>query len=266
MPSLCSECGPVTPREVPGMAHLRCPNCGRVVMASAPNPPGPYPGPQPQAAPYGVYAAAQPAPYGAAQGYAAEWPAQQPGYGQAEYAYGQPGYGAPHAQVPNPYAGMPEYYAQRYDFGMVARRWLATMVDHVMLLVLLMGLLVAAELVLGEDGYAKAMPVVVPLVLAVVLGYFPWLEGKYGVTAGKYLVGVRVVDNEGNPPGLGKACIRTLLRLIEVNPVLLGGLIAGITVMASRNRQRLGDMAAGTYVLLKDDANAVLQARSAPLW
>jgi uncharacterized RDD family membrane protein YckC len=47
--------------------------------------------------------------------------------------------------------------------------------------------------------------------------------------------------------------VRTLFRLIEVNPILAGGLPAGIAVIATRGKQRLGDMAAGTYVLLDRD-------------
>ena len=55
--------------------------------------------------------------------------------------------------------------------------------------------------------------------------------------------------------------MRTLLRLFEVNPLLLGGIPAAIAVLCSKNRQRLGDMLAGTYVIrTKDLAKARLAA------
>ena len=38
-----------------------------------------------------------------------------------------------------------------------------------------------------------------------------------------------------------------------MNPFLIGGIPAAIAVMASNNRQRLGDMAAQTYVIPKKE-------------
>jgi uncharacterized RDD family membrane protein YckC len=42
--------------------------------------------------------------------------------------------------------------------------------------------------------------------------------------------------------------------LVEVNPILLGGLPAAAVVALSPTRQRLGDLVAGTYVLTAADA------------
>jgi uncharacterized RDD family membrane protein YckC len=89
--------------------------------------------------------------------------------------------------------------------------------------------------------------------------YFPVLEGTWGRTIGKLVAGTIVVDALGKPPGVWKAILRTLMRLIEVNPLGGGGVIAGISVCMSQNRQRLGDMLAHTYVVrmrdLADSAN-----------
>jgi uncharacterized RDD family membrane protein YckC len=49
--------------------------------------------------------------------------------------------------------------------------------------------------------------------------------------------------------------VRTLFRLIEVNPILVGGIPAGIAVLMSAHKQRLGDMVASTYVLRDRDAD-----------
>jgi uncharacterized RDD family membrane protein YckC len=157
---------------------------------------------------------------------------------------------------------MPEFYAQRYDGWIVARRWLSTIVDHVILMLFAVGTVVSAGAVLGDSAAGAAVAILILPILA----YFPLLEGRYGATPGKLAAGLRVVDRDGNVPGVAKACIRTLLRVIEVNPMLLGGVIAGICVLANRNRQRLGDMAAGTYVLLKEDAEALVRARSGQRW
>ena len=78
------------------------------------------------------------------------------------------------------------------------------------------------------------------------LAYFVLLEGYRGQTLGKMVVGVRVVDEQtGQVPNLGKAAIRTVLRLVDG---LLGYLVAFIVVLVSSRRQRIGDMAAHTLV------------------
>jgi uncharacterized RDD family membrane protein YckC len=43
--------------------------------------------------------------------------------------------------------------------------------------------------------------------------------------------------------------VRTLLRLLEANPLLFGGLPAGVAILLSGRNQRLGDLAAGTMVV-----------------
>jgi uncharacterized RDD family membrane protein YckC len=54
---------------------------------------------------------------------------------------------------------------------------------------------------------------------------------------------------DGRPCGVRESLIRTLTRIIEANPLLFGGLPAGIVVMSSERRQRLGDTLAGTIVI-----------------
>ena len=60
------------------------------------------------------------------------------------------------------------------------------------------------------------------------------------------------MDSNGNNPGIIKASVRLLLRLIEVNPILFGGFVAGIVVNVSEKGQRWGDMLAGTYVIASE--------------
>jgi uncharacterized RDD family membrane protein YckC len=85
--------------------------------------------------------------------------------------------------------------------------------------------------------------------IAVVFTYYAGLEAFTGRTLGKLVTGTIVVDAEGKPPGLWRALVRTLLRLLEVNPFLLGGIPAGVAVALTQDKRRLGDMAAGTYVV-----------------
>lgn len=68
-----------------------------------------------------------------------------------------------------------------------------------------------------------------------------------GQTPGKRRLNLRVVQMDGLPLTTNAALVRNLVRLFDFFPVLYGvGLIA---MFASKNTQRLGDMAAGTIVI-----------------
>jgi uncharacterized RDD family membrane protein YckC len=81
------------------------------------------------------------------------------------------------------------------------------------------------------------------------LGYFFLFEATWSRTPGKYLQGLVVVDPSGGRCGWQRALVRTLLRLLEANPLLFGGLPAGVAILVSQRNQRLGDLAAGTLVV-----------------
>jgi uncharacterized RDD family membrane protein YckC len=83
------------------------------------------------------------------------------------------------------------------------------------------------------------------------LAYFVVGEGYWGLTVGKWLMGLRVVDAEGKFPGPRRALIRALLRFVELNPLGL------VMVLATKERQRFGDRLADTYVLRKVDLSDV---------
>lgn len=136
--------------------------------------------------------------------------------------------------------------AAGYDFSIVVRRWLGAWIDFIVLL----SFLLVPDYVLGNETYRATLAVWLGLLVA----YFPVTEMLFGKTVGKLVTGTRVVDEAGRRPSFLQALVRTLFRLIEVNPVLAGGIPAGIAVIASRGKQRLGDMVARTYVLLDRDA------------
>jgi uncharacterized RDD family membrane protein YckC len=88
--------------------------------------------------------------------------------------------------------------------------------------------------------------------VALAVAYFPLTEGLFGRSLGKLATRTVVVNAAGENPGIGRAFVRTLLRIVEVNPLFLGGVPAGIVAAASKTRQRLGDMAANTFVLKQE--------------
>ena len=73
------------------------------------------------------------------------------------------------------------------------------------------------------------------------------VQGATGATVGKFITGARVVRPDGRPPGVWKALGRTLMLIIDTITLILP---LGLWVaMFSRGHRRLGDMAAGTYVV-----------------
>lgn len=135
----------------------------------------------------------------------------------------------------------------------ILRRWGGAWIDFVA-----MALILFAPIVLL--GWWKSVAGVV-IGCAAVLAYFPLTEGIWGRSLGKLVTGTIVVDADGNPPGAWRAIVRTLLRFIEVNPFLVGGVPAGVSVLVTKHRQRLGDLAAGTYVV---PISELAHARRAP--
>lgn len=70
------------------------------------------------------------------------------------------------------------------------------------------------------------------------LAYFFVLEAVWSRTLGKFSQGLVVRRLDGNPAGWSEAVIRSVLRLIESNPALLGGLPAGLIIISSGLHQR----------------------------
>ncbi len=84
------------------------------------------------------------------------------------------------------------------------------------------------------------------LIAAIPFIYFTLLEGLFGATAGKMLLGLRVVQLDGSPITWREAIVRNLLRPIDE---IVFYLVAAISVWNSPRRQRLGDRAADTVVV-----------------
>ena len=68
-----------------------------------------------------------------------------------------------------------------------------------------------------------------------------------GQTLGKWMLGLRVMDMTGLELQFSQVVIRNLLRIFDQLPAW--GLVGGVAMLASKHRQRLGDLAAGTVVI-----------------
>jgi uncharacterized RDD family membrane protein YckC len=137
------------------------------------------------------------------------------------------------------------------DVHVTGRRVLATIVDGIFFFLLFLPLKLISGLAGAASGSEEVVVAGLSLVtslitLAVGFAYYVLTEGYWGRTVGKAVCGIRVVREDGSPPGFGPAAIRTVLRLVDG---LFGYLVAFVVVLASRRRQRLGDMAARTLVV-----------------
>src|SRR3712207_4974538 len=81
--------------------------------------------------------------------------------------------------------------------------------------------------------------------LALVGLYFFICEAIWGQTLGKRVLGIVVVGRDGARAGVGPVAVRNLLRPIDSFPFYLIGLL---TMLLTPHKQRLGDLAGGTFV------------------
>src|ERR1700737_1344591 len=91
-----------------------------------------------------------------------------------------------------------------------------------------------------------------PVLSLLGLLYFMLPEALFGATPGKFLYRLRVVRLDERPLTLRDILIRNSMRLIDYLPLLY--LVGGLSVLATRGSQRLGDLAAGTTVVYRHRA------------
>jgi len=92
-----------------------------------------------------------------------------------------------------------------------------------------------------------------PRVMLVCLGtfflYYFLMEWLLGRTVGKWILGLKVTELDGSKLTLRGAFLRTLVRLFDSENAL-GALVGIACLLKTRRRQRLGDLAARTVVLV----------------
>lgn len=140
-------------------------------------------------------------------------------------------------------------------------RFAATLLD----LTIQIGAIIALGMALGlgsNSGYVVAAYFV--LIFLVLFAYDivfeTWNSGR---TIGKLAAGIRVVRSGGQPVNFMTSTVRNLIRIVDFLPLFYT--IGMISVIVTQRNQRLGDLAAGTYVIRERRATApVPQAIAAP--
>jgi uncharacterized RDD family membrane protein YckC len=103
---------------------------------------------------------------------------------------------------------------------------------------------------LGDVGGTVIAATVIALFL-VWSAYFILCElTMNGQTVGKRKLAIRVVKTDGSSVNFLASAVRNLLRWVDWLPVLYG--VGTLVTLLSPRCQRLGDLAAGTYVVVQD--------------
>ncbi|HEU5179827.1 MAG TPA: RDD family protein, partial [Candidatus Polarisedimenticolia bacterium] len=112
--------------------------------------------------------------------------------------------------------------------------------------------LLQASPMLSRPTMGMGMKLVLFGVVWIVAGLlaFSFMEGRWGVTPGKWILGIRVIGSDSRPCGFLRGLVRNLLRVVDGFFNFMVGLL--VTAL-SENWQRVGDMAARTVVVLARD-------------
>ncbi|WP_276353069.1 RDD family protein [Cohnella caldifontis] len=143
----------------------------------------------------------------------------------------------------------PEQVELQFPTAGVGMRAVAQLIDTLILGVFYIALGIASVLIGGSD-YAQAALLIVGAVVGA--GYYVSLEYFMGgQTLGKRAVHIRVVQADGRNAGLFAVLIRNLFRLLDMLPI--GYFLGMIVVLCSSRDRRIGDMVAGTIVVVEKE-------------
>lgn len=145
-----------------------------------------------------------------------------------------------------------ETYEDDLAYAGIGRRAAAILVDGLVLFAAFwaIGTVIAAltgGLTAGGFELTGAPAFVAMLAYLVVgFGYFIGLEERYGRTLGKHLLGLRVVNEDGTPIGMGASILRNVVRVVDG---LFFYAVGAVSILVSGRKQRLGDHVANTVVV-----------------
>jgi uncharacterized RDD family membrane protein YckC len=131
-----------------------------------------------------------------------------------------------------------------------AKRFVAYLIDQALLVALVVA---AVVLSLGLTmGSAAGMGSMLVALFLLTWGYGAFCEGIFnGQTLGKYCLGLRVLSQSGVPISGAQAILRNLVGTVDgIIPFFFQ--IGLASMILSRRFQRLGDLAAGTIVVIEE--------------
>ena len=144
----------------------------------------------------------------------------------------------------------PDHVVLRYDLAGGGNRGFAALVDAVIATLVVAGSLFITSYAVRFLGLAglQLSGLIALFAVLIAWSYYVLLEWLWqGQTVGKRMYGLRVIRDDGAPAGFVAILLRNLVRLVDFLPGLYG--LGLMVIILSPRSQRLGDIAAGTYVV-----------------
>jgi uncharacterized RDD family membrane protein YckC len=148
----------------------------------------------------------------------------------------------------------PELVAIQMPIAGIGSRFIALLVDYLIWIpgILIVGRIFAFFLpslnAFNKLSEQWAFAIYVFLIFLFNWGYFTLFEAFWnGRTPGKRVARIRVIQRSGRPIGLFESMARNFIRYVDQIPFFYA--VGAIAIFATRDHQRLGDLAAGTLVV-----------------
>lgn len=152
----------------------------------------------------------------------------------------------------------PEQTIVSYTVAGIGSRAAAAVVDYLLIGLATIGIsVIFMEIAAAIGGHASAatklsgawaLAISALLIFALAWGYYVVFEAIWdGQTPGKRWLGIRVVQDGGYSVSFGASAVRNLLRVVDMLPAVYG--VGLISVAINKSGKRIGDIAAGTFVV-----------------
>ena len=158
----------------------------------------------------------------------------------------------------------PELVAIEMPLAGIGSRFIALLIDTLIwgagliLLALLLWAFQPAVRAFSSLSYQWTIAVFTLAIFLLNWGYFTLFEAfSGGRTPGKRVARIRVIQKSGRAIGIFESMARNFIRYVDQIPFFYA--VGVIAVFATRQHQRLGDLAAGTLVVLDRE-------QETPLW
>ncbi len=145
----------------------------------------------------------------------------------------------------------PERIVLEFPIAGPARRLCAYLLDQLAMLGFMLTAAFAIVIMTGSAGLGAGTGLLLAGYFAIVWGYGIVCEGFLnGQTLGKRALGLRVLSEQGAPITVAQAVLRNVIGTVD-GPASFLGLLGLSSMTVSRRFQRLGDLAAGTMVVVE---------------
>lgn len=133
-----------------------------------------------------------------------------------------------------------------YEVAGVGERILGHIIDMALFVVIM---LAAVLLTPALGNISNVLAIVLVVVYAVLFVFYDLIceIAMNGQSVGKKIMKIKVISLNGARPSVGQYLLRWLFRIVDFT--LTSGICGTICVIVSDNKQRLGDMVAGTTLI-----------------